>query len=56
MTRQASRVASVPKMTSITVEPSRLARKQPSVTPMIYSVPKTGSRQNASATRTCTAP
>ena len=38
------------------VEPSRFASRQPRVTPTMYSAPNTGSRQNASATRTCTAP
>ena len=35
---------------------SRLAKKQPSVTPTMYSAPKTGSRHRASATRTWIAP
>ena len=56
VTRQASSVASVPNTTSITVEPSALARRQPSVTPTMYSAPNTGSRHSASARRTCTAP
>ena len=46
MARQARKLASVPNTTSMTVEPNRLASRQPSVTATMYSGPKMGSRVN----------